>query len=152
VTFFVNGQPAGVWDGTDGQGNPVPEGLYQVKLEQGFTDGTSVRLTTQVSVTRTGSLGVGLSALPNLVYAGGSIQFTGTWAGSPVPDGTPLRVHALSGERVRTLPFAGGTAVWDLRNEGGREVASGIYLITLQAPKAGAARAALRTIKVVVLR
>jgi len=152
ATLFVNGQAAGVWDGKDGKGRSVPEGFYQVQLEQPFSDGTSALLSASLRVSYTKAPGVGLGATPNLAYSGGSFQFTASWAGAPPPDGTPLRVHAITGEKVRVLSLAGGVATWDLRNTAGREVASGVYLIRLEGPASGPSRTLSKTVKVIVLR
>jgi hypothetical protein len=152
VTFFVNGQAAGVWDGKDGKGRSVPEGFYQVQLEQAFTDGTSATSSASLRVSYTKAPGIALSASPNLVYAGGSVQFTASWAGAPPPDGTSLRVHAITGEKVRVLSLLGGLATWDLKNLAGREVSSGVYLIRLEGPEGAPSRTLSRTVKIIVLR
>jgi len=152
VTLFVNGQPAGTWDATDPKGRLVPEGFYQAQLKQDFSDGTFAFYEATFQVSYKKAQGVGLSALPNLVYAGGSVQLTGTFAGAPAQDGTKVRIHSVTGEKVRVLLLSGGQAVWDLRNEAGRLVASGVYFVVMEGPSSGPSRASSKTLKVVVLR
>jgi hypothetical protein len=63
----------------------------------------------------------GLAAAPNPVAA-----FTRLTAGPTV---ARLAIHDASGRLVRRLDAAGGSAVWDARDEAGRAVARGVYWV-----------------------
>jgi hypothetical protein len=53
------------------------------------------------------------------------------------PGNVTLTVRNAEGETVRTLQTKGvagmNEAVWDVRNEGGRDLSSGVYQITVEA-------------------
>ncbi|HRY29076.1 MAG TPA: Ig-like domain-containing protein [Elusimicrobiota bacterium] len=54
-----------------------------------------------------------------------------TFVGLPI-DAT-VKIHTLSGTRVRTLPRAGGAQeTWDLKNDDGDTVADGVYLYVVE--------------------
>jgi len=42
-----------------------------------------------------------------------------------------LDIYNLLGQRVRRLEVSGGKVLWDGRDDGGREVSSGVYVIRL---------------------
>jgi len=46
-----------------------------------------------------------------------------------------IRIFTVSGERVRTISKddTGADAFWDVRNDGGSQVASGLYLYIIDA-------------------
>jgi hypothetical protein len=46
---------------------------------------------------------------------------------------TEIKIFMTSGHHVKTLPTASSSVTWDLKDEGGDKVASGIYLYVLQA-------------------
>jgi hypothetical protein len=103
----------------------------------------AVAETCWVNLTVTGSpVGIPDTALrftlapswPNPVAAGqiASIQYSLPRAGS-----ASLRIYGARGEHVRTLldgtrPPGTATATWDLRDDGGREVPSGVYYYRLE--------------------
>ncbi len=52
-----------------------------------------------------------------------------------LPDGATVKIFTLSGFWVKTLPLAsGGSAVWDLTNDSGNSVASGLYFYLVTTP------------------
>jgi flagellar hook assembly protein FlgD len=52
---------------------------------------------------------------------------------SDLPAGARLRLHRLTGEKVRSFSAdSTGIAKWDGRNEDGEEVPSGIYLVRVE--------------------
>lgn len=64
--------------------------------------------------------------------------------------GTTIRIYSINGELVRTLAEnkteMEDTIVWDGKNDKGRVVGSGVYLVNLKIGKSS------KTIKVVVLK
>ncbi len=73
-------------------------------------------------------------ARPNPVTAGGGTVIR---YGLPRAGRASLRVYGTRGERVRTLldgpqPADSASATWDLRDDAGREVPSGIYYVRLE--------------------
>jgi hypothetical protein len=60
---------------------------------------------------------------------------------------TEVKIFTVSGQHVRTLPISSNQVDWDLKNESGDKVASGIYLYVLKADDGSK-----RTGKVVVIK
>jgi hypothetical protein len=50
-----------------------------------------------------------------------------------LPLGSTVKIFTVSGRFVKTLPVTVATATWDLTNDNGDRVASGIYLYLLEA-------------------
>jgi hypothetical protein len=48
-----------------------------------------------------------------------------------LPDHSTVKIFSVSGRSVKTLDAASGSATWDLTNEAGDRVASGIYLYVI---------------------
>jgi hypothetical protein len=46
---------------------------------------------------------------------------------------TQIKIYTVSGHHVKTLPESSSTATWDLTNQSGERVASGIYVYHLKA-------------------
>ena len=54
-----------------------------------------------------------------------------------LPDGATVKIFTLSGFWVKTLPLAsGGSTAWDLTNDNGERVASGLYFYLATTPGA----------------
>jgi hypothetical protein len=58
---------------------------------------------------------------------------------SHLPDAAKIRVYDLIGELIRTIDHNNTSTFeqWDLRNENGLPVASGIYIVHIEVPGAG---------------
>jgi flagellar hook assembly protein FlgD len=153
LTLTLNGKVMVVWNATDSKGKVVPNGFYHLVITQALTDGTQIALNRGVYVNPYSQKAqIQLVAYPNLVTSNATVQITAMLEGSPA-DGTGLvRVYALNGERVKTLDVVNGQAAWDLTNEEGQQVGSGLYFIGFDVmdPKTGAD--AHKIVKVVVLR
>ena len=153
MTLYVNGQAAAVWDGKDGAGNMVPSSFYHLVLVQDFTDGTFARLEKDVFIAPIGqAASVLLKALPNLAHSDEKIFITAIFGAVPADERSFVKVYTVDGERVKVLPLSHGQTVWDLTNNQGQEVSSGIYLILLDGMDPASGVPARKTIKVVVLR
>jgi hypothetical protein len=50
------------------------------------------------------------------------------------PDGSTIRIFDLNGNRVAELRTAGAGVLWDVRNESGEDLASGVYLYLVTDP------------------
>jgi hypothetical protein len=46
--------------------------------------------------------------------------------------GALVRIHTVSGELVRRMDVAGDAALWDLRDQQGRAVTAGLYLVLVE--------------------
>jgi hypothetical protein len=153
MTLYVNGQAAAVWDGRDGAGNIVPSSFYHLVLVQEFADGTSARLEKDVFIPPLGqTASVLLKALPNLAHSGDKIFITAVFGAMPADERSFMKIYTVDGERVKVLPLSHGQTDWDLTNNQGQEVSSGIYLIVLDGMDPATGAPARKTIKVVVLR
>lgn len=64
-----------------------------------------------------------------------------------LPDGGSVKIFTLSGYLVRTLSPTGGTADWDLTNDKGQAVASGIYFYLGNSPTGAHSRGKLAIIR-----
>jgi hypothetical protein len=125
---IAGGSATWIWAGDGDNGDPVPNGLYEIHLTQaGGTDQSVavwVKHLPQVA---------SLLALPN--PATGPVTFY--W--SPFVAGeVHLRIYELSGGLVNELwaPANSGQAGWDLRSSSGADIAGGLYVVRLdlQAP------------------
>jgi hypothetical protein len=149
-TLYVNGQVFALWDAKDKAGKVVPNSFYHLVLKQRLADGAAVLLETDVYVASRDST-LSLSAVPNIARTGEVVRLNASFGSGPAPDGSPVKVYAVSGELVRTLALLGGQASWDLANDQGNPVSSGVYLFCLDVMD-GEGRAVRRVVKAVVLR
>jgi hypothetical protein len=51
---------------------------------------------------------------------------------SPLPDGSTVEIFTVSGHSVKKLGASSNEADWDCTNDGGDDVASGIYLYLIK--------------------
>ncbi|HET9869431.1 MAG TPA: hypothetical protein VFR02_02890, partial [bacterium] len=151
VTISLDGQVVAVWDGLDSLDHPVPNGVYQVLVEE-KAGGESYFYSQNLSVEELSRpVGSSLTAWPNLAHEGDTIRFTAQIAGQPAQAPALLRIYSLSGELVRTIGFSGGQALWNLDNAGNRSVASGLY-IALLAGQDAFGRPVHQSLRVMVIR
>lgn len=83
-----------------------------------------------------------LRIFPNPAAGSAAISF----AGAGADGGTSIRIYAVTGQLVRAWERgpAGGVVGWDCRDDRGRDVAAGIYLVTVrQGGRRGTARIAV---------
>jgi len=52
-----------------------------------------------------------------------------------LPTGSTIKIYTVSGHWIKTLSASGGSAPWDLTNDSGEKVASGIYLYLITDPQ-----------------
>ncbi len=64
-----------------------------------------------------------------------------------LPDGATVKLFTLSGFWVKTLTANGGNAVWDLRNDAGELVASGLYFYLVDSPTGAQVKGKVAIIK-----
>ncbi len=109
-------------------------GFYYVVILQTFTDGTQGRFEKSFYWGNHAPLAsVVLQAQPNWAASGGVIHLMAQVDGNAVDALGGLKLYTLSGELLRSLDLTGGQADWDLTNAQGSSVASGIYLVVLDA-------------------
>ncbi|HVO33220.1 MAG TPA: T9SS type A sorting domain-containing protein [Elusimicrobiota bacterium] len=71
----------------------------------------------------------------------GQIWFDG------LPAGSTVKIFTLAGHWVRTLTTGGSSVSWDLANDSGRKVASGLYIYLVTDPSGNKTRGKLTVIK-----
>jgi hypothetical protein len=64
-----------------------------------------------------------------------------------MPLNSQVKIFTVSGRWLRTLDAAAGSASWDLKNDSGDQVASGIYLYLLTSPAGGKGRGIVTIIR-----
>jgi hypothetical protein len=153
LSLFLNGQPTAVWDARDEKGQVVPNSFYHVVVEASFTDGTKALLELDVYVGARGKLSaIQLKASPNVAHAGDTVTLSASFGSAFADSRSRAKIYAANGERVRTLTFTGGQVAWDLTNEGGQPVATGLYLVCLDGVDLGTGQPAHKIVKVAVFR
>lgn len=150
VTIQLNGQVIAIWDCRDLSGALVPNSIYHVVLFETTSDGRSVRLERDVFITNNHGQGADLAARPNQGKPGDILQFLASFAGMPADDTSKIKIFTTSGELVRNLTVSGGTSSWDLRNEQGVFVASGIYFAALDGKDPASGLRSFKVIKLLV--
>ena len=73
---------------------------------------------------------------------GGDVTITG------MMEGSLIKIADASGNVIRQLKSTGGMATWDLRNESGEHVKTGVYLV-LCSQSSGSGKAAVTKIAVI---
>jgi hypothetical protein len=138
--WLNSGAWAASYDGKDSQGNYLPSGDYQIQIDSSFA-GASASQSKDVTVIRSDSGLDSARAWPNPVFSGASsLQFSWSPAGQQIE----AEVYDQAGERVAVLgSLSGGQGAWDFRN-----LANGIYFVTLRIPGQGRPR----IIKVAIAR
>ncbi len=63
------------------------------------------------------------------------------------PTGSTVKIFTIAAEKVRVLHTSAADVVWDLKNDDGDTVASGVYLYTVTAPSGDMARGKLVVIR-----
>lgn len=61
-------------------------------------------------------------------------RHTGSMIFNGLPSGSHVKIYTLNAQWVRSLTEQGGIATWDLRNDGGENVASGYYFYVVDTP------------------
>jgi len=149
----LNGQLLVVWDVKDEKGTVVPNSFYHVLVESAFADGTKGISELDVYVGSHGKLStVQFTAHPNVAHAGDLIHISAAFGGSGADNRSLTRIYTVNGEKVRTLTFTGGQVSWDLTNDEGQAVASGLYLLCLEGLDELTHQPVHKTIKVAVFR
>ena len=153
VTFYTDGSVLTIWDKRDRKGNRAVGGFYHLVVNLTLVNGTFQRMEKDFFLGEQVLAPVGqLTAAPNIAGAGDTIHLTATLGGQPVDPRSRAKIYTIGGEWVRSLPFAGGQATWDLTDNRNEAVASGLYMIVLEGVEAGTGAATVKMIKVVVLR
>jgi flagellar hook assembly protein FlgD len=131
VSIELNGQLVTVWDGKDSTGTFVPNGFYHVVVLETTPDGKEVKLEKDVLILNDAGATISLNALPNFAHPGDLMQIIASFAGTPADATSNIKIYTVSGELVRSLTISSGAATWDIRNNDGQFVSSGIYFLVL---------------------
>ncbi|MBD3236621.1 MAG: hypothetical protein GF330_07950 [Candidatus Eisenbacteria bacterium] len=134
------------WEFLDGGRFRVPENTKEAGLYRTEADGPPVGLVPRVeAVTRVPTL-ADVFVVPNPYVENEDPSRFGPLSGPLVrffnlPSRATVRIYTSNGERVRTLEHpqaassvSGGSLAWDLENDYGEAVASGVYLYSVRTP------------------
>lgn len=131
ISVYLNGQLVGTWNVTSNNGTLVPNGEYHFVLLEHTTDGNTVQMERDAFIPTFHGEPVAFWAFPAKAQQGESVTFTASFAGTVADGQSTIKVYAVSGELIRTLPISNGTASWDLRNLDGASLSAGLYLAVL---------------------
>jgi flagellar hook assembly protein FlgD len=139
VDIYYQGYWLGEWDGTNARGNPAPNGVYYIKVDNVDAMGTVRSTVQQAMVSRT------LYSWTVRIYneAGEMVRDLRTFLGDPGPDGLTgmdlssgvIRPTGDGGSgggvpRQLTITLSNGVpVVWDGRNDAGAIVGTGNYFV-----------------------
>ena len=136
------------FDGLDDQGIALPNGVYTLVVSSNDGSGAQ-QVSIQLSVLSDDRDGEGLETArlgPNPVLPGKGQSLHLQWQAGLEID---LRIYNAAGDLIRQLGrLNSGQAQWDLKSASGKEVAAGIYVLSLRIP--GERRA--RLMKLAVIR
>jgi hypothetical protein len=154
LSIRVNGREVAVWDSTNQSSNLVPNGFYQIQVIQNHNFSNSTLASGDVYVDPYHSQpSIQLSASPNIVWEGTGVLFRSLIQHSPAgPGDDPLRIFTLTGELITTLPWFNGQTSWEMINNSGQKVASGLYLAVQAATDAYSGRKIQKIVKVLFLK
>ena len=140
IYLYCQGILVAVWDGKDGSGNPVSNGVYLIKVDNIDPTGTVSSLTRQVTVNRN------LASVSAVIYneAGEAVRHLAAWVVDP--NGASMSGIALSSTVLSPGSGAGApttlqiliqgsslpvTLSWDGTNDTGTLVTAGRYLLSV---------------------
>jgi hypothetical protein len=129
ITIFLNNQVVAAWNGMSSNGHLVPNGFYHFKITENSTDGSIVILARDAFIAaETGSGGLQMSARPNITHPGDTVTILASFSGTPPDSQCKIKIYDMTGELLETLSLSNGTAAWNLRNQQGQELGTGLYL------------------------
>jgi uncharacterized repeat protein (TIGR01451 family) len=136
VDIYYQGYLIGEWDGTNWSGDPAPNGIYHVKVDNVDTMGSVTTATQQAIVSRS------IHRTEVTIYnsAGEAVRHLYEVLSDPGPDGlsgvTLTSAVIQPGAQGGTIPtqlgvlLSGGTTViWDGRSDNGSVVTTGQYFV-----------------------
>jgi hypothetical protein len=129
ITIYLNNQPIAVWNGLDTKGQLVPNGFYHFSIIETTSGGNNIFLARDAFIDDDTGTGLLLSARPNLAHLGDTVTIFASFSGNP-PDSTgKIKIYDLAGELLKTLSLVNGMTNWDLKNQSGNKVGTGLYLV-----------------------
>ncbi len=141
VQIFYNGTLIATWDGTNNSGNPVTNGIYQIKVDSTSSSGFLTSVTQQVMVNRQlsnitatiyNSAGEVVRTLYNVVSDASDVEMTNVnLSSSVISPGVPT--SGSMQELLITVDTSGTPVVltWDGTNNSAMVVTPGTYTIHL---------------------
>ena len=131
ITIYLNGRVIATWNGVSTGGTLVPNGFYHFAVTETLPDGEVVRMIHDAYIETAPGGTVDLVVWPNIARPGDTIQMFASFAGVPADSQSRIKLYAISGELLRTLWVSAGTSSWDLKNNNGQIVVSGLYFAVL---------------------
>ena len=138
VTVTSQGQPVTVWNGTNGNGVPVPNGNYYVKVQNTDPYGVSTTVSQVVTVSRDlakaevdifNEVGEVVRHLYTTVSDATSSQLTGMQLSANVLSVGNDQTGSSNTNQATIVLNTGVTLTWDGRNDSGQLVTGGHYEI-----------------------
>jgi hypothetical protein len=129
VVYTNEGTPVTLtWDGTNNSATEVVPGTYMIQLHWDNGQGETTNITRSVIVVGGGASGT-MIAEPNVLTNGETLT---TFNGTGIANAWTLtaKVYTIAGEIVKSIPGISGTAVVQWNASG---VASGVYIVAIQA-------------------
>jgi hypothetical protein len=128
ITIYINSQPVAVWNGLDTKGQLVPNGFYHFSIVENTPDGNKVVMARDAFIaTETGTSGLQMSARPNVAHTGDLVTILASFSGTPPDSQSKIRIYDVAGELLNTLSIMNGTATWNLKNQAGDILGTGVY-------------------------
>jgi hypothetical protein len=153
LTIYLNNLPVVVWDSLDGSGQLAQNGIYHIVLEERDSNHNSLFFSGNVVVMPYHSVNLAnFTAAPNVAHNGDTIRLSASFSGAPADGRSQVKVYAVTGELARILAVSNGQANWDLRNNDGGLVASGVYILDLDGMDVNTGVATHKFLKVIVIR
>jgi hypothetical protein len=161
TSYYALGVPGGLsFDPTSGSisGTPQAQGMYIIAISAINASGTG-SATLTLTVNATGGIGGGGGG--GTTVAGTSVAslriYPNPWrkdqhAGHPITfdqmaAGSYVKIFTVSGHKVKELDGSSGSVTWDLTNDSGDQVASGIYIYFIKDSQGNKATGKLAVIR-----
>ena len=152
ITIYLNNQPIAVWNALDAKGHLVPNGFYHFTIVENTPEGTTVVLARDAFIdAETGASGLQLSARPNRAHTGDTVTILASFSGTAPDSQSKIKVYDIAGELLKTLDLSNGTATWDLSNQTGQAVGTGLYLAVFDGTDPGSGNPVRKAVKIMYI-
>jgi len=139
IRIFYGGGNYVTWDGMNNNGGAITSGIYEVKAEIVTPAGVSTMAskTITVLVSKSDKMISNIKIYPNpyvsapdIASAPAVISWDHAYSGSVL-----IKIYNTSGELVKMFnrPLSDGKASWDLKMEDGKFIASGLFIVIIEA-------------------
>ena len=124
-------------------------GFYHFTIIENPLQGPTVTLARDAFITtETGSTGLHLTAFPNPAHPGDIVTILASFAGNSPDSQSKIKIYDVAGELIKTLRLSNSTASWNLRNQLGLEVGTGVYIAVFDGNDPATGNPVRKTIKI----